>query len=181
MHENELQHHGILGMKWGVRRFQNADGSLTSAGKRRYRREINKANFNYIKNTASAVKDVDRRQTQRYVEAYNRAADDFNAGLTEKYNKEYEERKGKNAGWADDPEYINNYNKQFDALMAKYYDDALIQELLNNPNYIKAQAIVSKYGVEKLHPNVRQYEQRLDELIELSKKGEFIPWNIEKN
>ena len=29
-------HHGILGMKWGVRRFQNEDGSLTAKGKQRY-------------------------------------------------------------------------------------------------------------------------------------------------
>lgn len=34
--ENELYHHGIKGMRWGVRRFQNADGSYTSAGKARY-------------------------------------------------------------------------------------------------------------------------------------------------
>lgn len=30
-----LEHHGILGMKWGVRRYQNKDGTLTAAGKRR--------------------------------------------------------------------------------------------------------------------------------------------------
>ena len=33
---NELYHHGILGQRWGVRRFQNPDGSLTPAGKKRY-------------------------------------------------------------------------------------------------------------------------------------------------
>lgn len=31
-----LAHHGILGQKWGVRRYQNEDGTLTDAGKRRY-------------------------------------------------------------------------------------------------------------------------------------------------
>ena len=33
---SDLRHHGIKGQKWGVRRFQNADGSLTPAGKKRY-------------------------------------------------------------------------------------------------------------------------------------------------
>lgn len=33
---DELSHHGILGQKWGVRRYQNEDGSLTDAGKKRY-------------------------------------------------------------------------------------------------------------------------------------------------
>ena len=34
--DRELYHHGILGQKWGIRRFQNEDGSLTAEGARRY-------------------------------------------------------------------------------------------------------------------------------------------------
>ena len=38
--DNEyLTHSGVRGMKWGVRRYQNSDGSLTEAGKKRYARD----------------------------------------------------------------------------------------------------------------------------------------------
>ena len=39
---NELYHHGILGQKWGVRRYQNADGSLTAKGIKRYKARAEK-------------------------------------------------------------------------------------------------------------------------------------------
>lgn len=39
-HEECLTHHGIKGQKWGVRRWQNKDGSLTKAGQKRYNKEM---------------------------------------------------------------------------------------------------------------------------------------------
>ena len=40
MQTTVLYHHGIKGQKWGVRRYQNPDGTLTPAGKKRYDRDV---------------------------------------------------------------------------------------------------------------------------------------------
>lgn len=48
----ELYHHGIKGQRWGVRRYQNADGSLTAAGQKRYDRDIRENNAKKKENRA---------------------------------------------------------------------------------------------------------------------------------
>lgn len=56
----ELYHHGIKGMKWGVRRYQNTDGSLTNAGKKRAEHKLNKL-FEKSDKAISKYKSYDRQ------------------------------------------------------------------------------------------------------------------------
>ena len=52
---NELKHYGVLGMKWGVRRYQNKDGSLTPAGKKRAKERIENINQKIKKGSLHSI------------------------------------------------------------------------------------------------------------------------------
>lgn len=65
--DGEIYHHGITGMKWGVRRYQNKDGSLTPAGKKRYKsvEEELKAREKVIKNKERAKEKLAKLEAKK--------------------------------------------------------------------------------------------------------------------
>ena len=71
MNTDELKHYGIKGMKWGVRRFQNSDGSLTADGKKRYSgdnlKDIQKQ-VNQGKNVVDGVKKTKAKAAEKRTE-----------------------------------------------------------------------------------------------------------------
>lgn len=154
MYNNELTHYGIKGQKWGIRRYQNKDGTLTPAGKKKVSKE-------YKKLADKAQQEADSKSSDRYIKAYNKAADDMNNGLTDKYNADYDKKlgsKAKNHDYMNDDEYTKGYEKMFDDLLVKHYNTALANDIKNNKNYQKAKKLCDKYNMTKFDDFARETE-----------------------
>lgn len=161
---NELYHHGIKGMRWGVRHDKPSSGNrkrLSRAERRAARqRELRAAQQNRAKRAAAQTRERRAQQFNQNVKdnwykPYNKASKSFNKNL-ESINSRYSKLDVNDAG-----EYTTlegyNYIKEIDNLWQTAYSQALLSEFGEHPTFGKKwveeapfmDSYIPEYWVEK--------------------------------
>ena len=133
---NELYHYGIKGQKWGIRRFQNPDGSLTNAGRKRY--SSNGRSLSDLKKKYPKAEEDSDDATNLMLEIMKKSGNWYNGvGVSEGFKKEVEKHEAirKEINSNLDPrgsfsEYINAHEPE-----RRRYREALAGIILKDLGY----------------------------------------------
>lgn len=135
-----LAHHGVRGMKWGVRRYQNKDGSLTTSGKKKISKEYKKASI-------AGDKSLQKKYSSMYMKTYNKATEKMNTSEIEKFNSTQRKKYGVDFTKRDG--YMQDYEKAFTNIFEPLFNKELNDFYISDKNYQKADKLVKDYGMVK--------------------------------
>lgn len=144
---NELYHHGILGMHWGIRRFQNKDGSLTSVGRKHYslgekiannrRKSLNKAS-----NRNQKIADkLTKHGFDEAAKPYQEKADEYEKQSLTIDSKKYDTAIKIGAAVAVSALAIYGGKKLYEVGMAEKADWDNVRSTVDRYNTLKMEAI----------------------------------------
>ena len=117
---NTLAHHGVRGQKWGIRRFQNLDGSLTDEGKKRYGSSTKE------KRKFSEKIDDSMQKIATKAEKFSDKVEEKAKSVRDKYNEWLRKRRTKKL--AEIKEILDELNKP-NSLNSKIVDKAKAKQL----------------------------------------------------
>lgn len=158
IYESELYHYGVKGMKWGVRRYQNQDGSLTEEGQKRLVKSLQKS-----AKSRSARKDITEgtskmlreeleneasfkeyaNKLRKLTAQFEKIVDD--AYYTDKYTYS-RANEAISKAW---DEYVLERNKTVDMLLGKYADTE-IKVVRGNKTQITNGKLIAKYALDDM-------------------------------
>jgi hypothetical protein len=188
MVDTYLSHHGIKDQKWGVRRYQNKDGSLTGAGKRRfkkisndpekqrkekeYTKQILDARAQQEKETSKGFRELgmheESKKSARLAQTYNKMIKDIDSG-TLKAGRDFITAKSKNFGDVNDRIVFKKTDAEIKKTRYKNKDDKTFKKTgikverdsLNRVTRLKA-TNASKRQIRKINKMQRSINRRGD-------------------
>lgn len=163
--DDELQHWGIKGQKWGQRRYQYKDGSLTPAGQKRYNKEMDRLKKEKAKVKAEEKVLANKKKTQAKIdklEAEKKALEERKKALKD-------EKRGKSSKESDKEDSMTLEEAR--ELLLKSTNPKFIYDNRQYLTYQELNDRVNRIDLEaRLHNKIPEEKGRLDSFNEGMKK-----------